>query len=159
MPVRVSARIRLPARVVLQLGQTQLFHQWRDVHAETTAQPLLQAVPAAHRIVRRAAPGLDGARRRRLLLVGAAERHPVPRLDEHRPQVVKAASLVGQGGLADDADQDGRVDGVVTVDGVTRRSRRRLQLPGVFLRTGTGHWPTIRRVDPVDVSYLAKCSA
>src|ERR1700730_1129701 len=65
------------AGVVLDLGQAQRFHDRRDVVAEPAAEPLLQAVPATNRAVRRARTGFDGAARRRLLLVGVTQRHPV----------------------------------------------------------------------------------
>ena len=44
----------------------------------------------------RAAPGLDRALRRRLLLVGAAEQHPAALLHEPRVQVVEGAGQVGE---------------------------------------------------------------
>src|SRR4029079_7470805 len=67
------------AGVVLDLGQAELLEHRRDVVGEATAEALLQAVPAADRVVVRAAPRLDGPLGCRLLLVGVAERHPVAR--------------------------------------------------------------------------------
>src|SRR5690348_6993377 len=70
--------------VVLDLGQPQRFEYRRHVHAEASAQPLLQAVEPLDGIVGRAAPGLHRAFCRGLLLVGAAERHPVAVLFQQR---------------------------------------------------------------------------
>ena len=39
-------------RVVLEFSQPQHLHQRRHIHAEAAAQALLQAIPAAHRIIR-----------------------------------------------------------------------------------------------------------
>src|ERR1700687_3136383 len=80
--------------VVLELDQPQFLQEWRKVHAETAAQTLLQTIPATHRIRWRPAPGLDRALFRRLLLVGAAELHPVAALLQHRVQVVDAAKII-----------------------------------------------------------------
>ena len=85
------ARIRLFFASCVDLGQAERLQQRRHVHAEAAAQALLEAVPAADRVVGRAAPRLDGALGRRLLLVGAAERHPVAVRLEHRVEVVDRA--------------------------------------------------------------------
>src|SRR5258708_11546959 len=84
------------ARVVLDLGQAEHFQDRRHVVAEPAAEPFLQAVPAANRVVGRPAPGLDGAVGCLLLLVGVAQRHPVAALLQHRLQVLDAAKLVAQ---------------------------------------------------------------
>ena len=47
------------AGAVLEFGESERLEQGRYVHAEAAAQALLQPVPAADRIVRRAAPRLD----------------------------------------------------------------------------------------------------
>jgi hypothetical protein len=52
---------------------------------------LFEAVPAADRVVGGPAPGLDGVRLRRLLLVGVAQRHPVAAFGEHGVEILDAA--------------------------------------------------------------------
>ena len=106
----------------------------RHVVAEAAAQPLLEAVPAADRVVLRARPRLDGALGGRLLLVGAAERHPVAALAQHRVEVVEAAQVVAELGLADLHDQRRRVERLVAVGGELRATARRLQHPGLLAR-------------------------
>src|SRR3989442_46586 len=56
-------------RIVLDLGQSQCFHHWRHVHPEAATKTLLQAIPAANRILRRASPGFYRAFGRGPLLV------------------------------------------------------------------------------------------
>ena len=106
--------------------------------AEAAAQPLLEPVPAADRVVRRAPPRLDRALRRRLLLVGAAERHPVAVRAQHRVQVVDAAQVVAQLRLADLARRAPADRAPRRATSCTPTPRRRLQLPGVVLRARAG---------------------
>ena len=54
------------ARLVLHLGEPERLEHRRDVVGEPPAQSLLEAVPAADRVVGGPAPGLHGAFRRRL---------------------------------------------------------------------------------------------
>src|SRR5437879_4103754 len=117
-------------RVVLHLGQPKRFEQRRHVHAKAAAQPFLHPVPAADRILGRPAPRLDRAFGRRLLLIRAAERHPVAVLLQHRVQVIDRAQLVAELGLAHDADDRRRAGRLVPVHLVLRRPARSRELPG-----------------------------
>src|SRR5207253_10688393 len=81
-------------RVVGQFGQAQRLEERRHVDAEPAAEALLETVPAAYRVARRAAPCLDRPVRRRFLLVRAAQRHPVTVLLEHRVEIVDRAQVV-----------------------------------------------------------------
>src|SRR5260370_41481785 len=120
------------AGVMLDLGQAQRFHDRRDVVAEPAAEPLLQAVPATNRVVRRAPPGFDGAVRRWLLLVGVTQRHPVAALLQHRVQVLDAPKLVAQLGRAH-LDDQGRRIGILVAPGLeVRLSGRRGQDPRIL---------------------------
>src|SRR3954453_23910277 len=89
------------ARLRLDLGQAELGHERRHVHPEAAAQALLQAVPAADRVVRRACPRLDRALGGRLLLVAGPERHPVAVRFQHLVEILDAAQVVAKLGLAD----------------------------------------------------------
>ena len=73
-------------------AQPERLEQRRQVHAEAAAVALAQAVPAADRVVRGPAPGLDRAVGGRLLLVGRAERHPVARAAQPGVQVLDGAA-------------------------------------------------------------------
>src|SRR5438309_524446 len=99
-------------------------------YAEPAAVALPQPVPTAHRVLLRTAPGFDRAFGRRLLLVGAAQRYPVPLRLQHLVQVFDRAQLVAELGLADDAYEGRRARGFVLVHLILRRSARRGQLPG-----------------------------
>jgi hypothetical protein len=74
--------------LVCDLRQAERLQQRRQVDAEPTPQALLESVPTAHRIVLRAAPGLDRPGCGRFLLVRAAERHPVAVGHQHGVQVL-----------------------------------------------------------------------
>jgi hypothetical protein len=65
------------AWLVSQFGLAQRFQQRRQVHAETAAVTLTQAVPAANGIVLRASPRLNGALLSGLLFIGGAEVDPL----------------------------------------------------------------------------------
>src|SRR5687767_1146110 len=123
-------------RVVLDLGEAEGLEDRGDVHAEAAAEAFLEAVPAADRVLGGAAPRFDGALGRGLLLVGAAEGHPVAVLLQHRVEVLDAAEVVAELGLADLADQRGRVEGLVAEDHEVRAAARGLQLPGFLARAG-----------------------
>jgi hypothetical protein len=123
---------------VLDLGQAERLQHRRHVVAEATAKALLQPVPPADRVLGRAAPCLDGALCRGLLLVGVAERHPVAVLGEHRVEVLDAAQVVAQLGAADVDDQRRRIGRLVAVGRVIGLARRRGQLPGIARRS-CGH--------------------
>src|ERR1700682_5937411 len=99
--------------------------------------PLLEAVPPADWILRRPAPCLNGALSRRLLLVGAAQRHPVAVLLEHGLEVLDGAKLITELGLADDADDRRRVETLVLVHQVFRRPAGSRQLPRGLFCTGS----------------------
>src|SRR5258706_11969778 len=120
-------------RIVLELGQPERLEQRRHVDAEAAAQPLLGPVPAAHRVLLAAPPRLDRAVGRRLLLVGAAQRHPLALLLEHGVQILHGPPLVAQLRAADLAHKRGRLLGVVAPHLVVGRAWRSLQLPGVVL--------------------------
>src|SRR5664280_3168320 len=121
--------------IVLHLGETERFHQWRDVHPEAAAQAFFQPVPAADGILGRAAPGFHAAFRSRFLLIRAAERHPVAMRFEHGVQIIQAAQLVAQLGLPDRAHQDGWVGRFILVYLVFRRSAGGFKLPGMLAST------------------------
>jgi len=133
IPVVVFAHA-VVAGVVLELGEPERLHQRWHVHREPPAQPLLQAVPAADGIGGVAPPGLDGPLLRRLLLVGATERHPVPVLGQHLVQVVQAAKLVAEPGLSDLAHEGRWIGRLVAVHRVLRCPRWRLEHPRILLR-------------------------
>src|SRR5258708_6270977 len=96
------------------------------------AEPLLQAVPAANRVLGRAPPGFDGPVRRRLLLIGVTQWHPVAALLQHRVQVLDAPKLIAQLGRAD-LDDQGRRIGVLVAPGLeVRLSGRRGQDPRIL---------------------------
>jgi hypothetical protein len=79
-----------------ELSLAEGLRQRRQVHPETPAIALPEAVPAADRIVFRAAPRLDGAIFRRLLLIRGAEVDPVTLLDEPRVQILDTSELIPQ---------------------------------------------------------------
>ena len=89
------------ALVVRQLGEAERLEQRRQIDAKAAPKPLLEPVPAAYRVVCGPSPRLDGPLGCRLLLVGAAERHPVAVRLQHGVQVVDRAQLVPQLGRAD----------------------------------------------------------
>ena len=125
---------------MLQLGQAERFHQRRHVDAEAPAQALLQAVPAADGIGRRARPGLDRAFLGWLLLVGAAELDPAAGCLQHGREVVEATRVVKQHGLADGAHDHGDAIAGIGMHRVLGGARGRLQQPGVGLVAGQrGH--------------------
>lgn len=102
-------------RVVLHLGEAERLEDWRDVVAEAAAKPLLQPVPAAHRVVLGTAPGLDGAGGRGLLLIRIAQGHPVALLLEPPVKVIDAREVVAELGLAHLHHQRRRVRHLVPV--------------------------------------------
>src|SRR3954470_5503124 len=124
-------------RVVRDLGQPERLHERRHIDAEPTAETLLQPVPATDRVVVRPRPRLDRTGRSGLLLVGAAERHPVAVRLEHRVEVLDGALVVLQLGAADLADDHRRIVRVVEVHRVLTRPGRRREPPGIVLRAGT----------------------
>ena len=111
------------ALLVGQLGLAQSFQQWRHVHAETAAVALPEAVPAANRIVFRAAPRLNGALLGGLLFIGGAEVDPVALFDKPGVQVVDASELIPQLGRSDLAEERRRVGGLFGPHRVGRGSR------------------------------------
>ena len=84
-----AARTRLLRGLCSKLREAERLQERRDVHREAPAQALLEPVPTADRVVGRACPRLDGALGRRLLLVGAAEEHPVAVRLQHGVEVVE----------------------------------------------------------------------
>jgi len=135
-------------RIVLDLGQSQRFHHWRHVHAEAATKTLLQAIPAANRILRRASPGFYRAFGRGLLLVRAAQRHPISVLPERRMKIVDAAEVVSKLGLADGHNECRRGQTFISVCGEFRCSWRRLQQPRISLCSfAFGHDSTVWALD------------
>ena len=83
----------------------------------------------------------------RLLLVSAAERHPVAVRLEHRVEVVDRAAVVFQLRPPDLADDGRRIPGVVEVHLVLGRARWGLEHPGVRLGAAAavvGHAPVLQ---------------
>ncbi len=117
------------ARVVLDLGEPERFEHGRDVDGEAAAQALLESVPAARGVALGARPGLDRAVGGGLLLVGAAERHPVAVRLQHRVEVIDAAQVIAKLGLADPDDERGRVERLVAEGLELRGLGRRLEDP------------------------------
>ena len=129
---------------MLDLGEAKRLEERRHVHPEPPAQPLLQAVPAPNRILRRSSPGFHRAIRRGLLLIGAAQRHPVSVRLEHGVQVLDRAQLVAELGPTDLADDRTRLRALVAIHRVFGRSARGSQDPWVLagtcsLRAQLGH--------------------
>ncbi len=87
-------------RIVLDLGQSHRFHHRWHVHAEAAAKTLLQAIPATHWILRRASPGFNCTFGRSLLLVRAAQQHPISVLLERSVKIIDAAEIVSKLSLA-----------------------------------------------------------
>ena len=85
-----TARIRLFLASCSTSARPRASITGRHVVREAPAQALLEAVPAADRIVRGPAPGLHGVVGGRLLFVGAAQRHPVAAFFEHGLQIGEA---------------------------------------------------------------------
>ena len=142
------------AGVVLDLGQSELLQNRRHIVGETTAQSLLESVPAPDRIVVGATPCFDGSLGGGLLLVGVAQRHPIAALGQHRVQIVDAPKVVAKLGLADLHDERGRIERLVAVGRELRTSTRRCERPrpiagsvgqsrpAVMTRTGTSPQPS-----------------
>src|SRR5262249_46362016 len=127
-------------RLMFDFGQAEALQHGRNIVCEAPAQALLQAVPAADGILRVTRPSFDGARGRALLFVGAAERHPVRALDEHRVEIVETPQLITQLRLADLHDERGRIRLLVAVGGVFGSAARRLERPRIGARALTrGH--------------------
>ncbi len=127
-PARAAMRCQVAAhpivrRVVFHLGQPKRLEHRRDVASEPTAQPLLDAVPTLHRVLRRSPPCLDGAVLGRLLFIRIAERHPVVVLAQHRVEIVDAAQVIAELGGADLHYQCRRVSSFVAATPRTRTSR------------------------------------
>ena len=116
----------------VDLGQPERLQERRQVHPEPAAVALAQPVPAADGVVGRAAPGLHGPLGSRLLLVRAAERHPVAVRLEHGVQVLDAAQVVAQLRRAHLADESRRIGRLVAVHLVLGRAGRCLQVPGAI---------------------------
>src|SRR2546430_12332185 len=126
-------------RLRRDLGEAERFEQRRHVHAEAAAQPLLQPIPAFDRILRRPPPRLDRSLRSWLLLVGAAKRHPISVLLEHRPQIVDRPQLVPELRLPYDAHERRRIGVLGLVHDVLGPSARSLQLPGLLFGAYARH--------------------
>src|SRR5215472_8924512 len=148
------------AGVVLDLGQAQHLEDRRHVVAEPAAKPLLRAVPAAHRVAGRPAPGLDRALGGLLLLVGVAQRHPVAALLQHRVQILDAAKLVAQLGGADLDDQRRGIGSLVAPGLEVGLPGRRGQDPRIAGGTGAGGGAAAHRgVPPIRTRTLAIMAA
>ncbi len=138
-PVELKGAHAVVFGVVLELGEAEGFKERREVHAEAPAETFLEAVPAPYGVLWGAAPGFYGAFGGGLLFVGAAEEHPVAVGLEHGVEVFDGSGLVVEDGLADGADEDGRVCGVVAVDFVVGGAGGRFEVPGIFFSADGGH--------------------
>src|SRR6185437_4521470 len=135
---RAAGRASAPSGASWMYRKACYYPLFGTSRASEGAHALLQPVPAAHRVARRAAPGLDRAVGGGLLLVGVAQRHPVAALLQHRVQVVNAAELVAQLRGAHLDDQGGRVAGLIAPGLEVGLSRRRGQDPRVLGGAGPG---------------------
>ena len=93
------------ARLESELGPAECLQDRRQIHSETTAVALAEAVPAADRVVLGATPRLDGAIFGGLLLIGGTQVDPVALLDELRVKAVDTSELVSQLSRSDLAEQ------------------------------------------------------
>jgi len=94
---------------MLQLGETERFHQRRDVHAETAAQAFFQPVPAADGILGRTAPGLHAASAAGFCSSALPSGIQSPCALSMGVQVIQAAQLVAPARSSDRAHQGGWV--------------------------------------------------
>src|SRR3569833_1758417 len=85
--------------------QAELLHQRRNVHAKAATQTLFQTIPPPNGVAFRPAPGFTGALFGGLLLIGAAQVHPVAVLFQLVVQIVWASDIVMQNGFAYGANQ------------------------------------------------------
>src|SRR5271157_4738728 len=125
--------------VVGDFGQAERLEEGREVHAEPPPVPLVEAVPATERVLRRASPRLARALGSRLLLVRRPERDPVALLRQPGVQVLDRPQVVGELGGADLADQHRRLRVLVLVHRVLRAPRWGLQHPRVLLAPRRHH--------------------
>ena len=103
--------------------------------AEAAPKALLETVPATDRVVRRAAPGFYRTGFGLLLLVGAAELHPVAVLFEHFVQVGQASRVVMQYRFTYGTDNNLAAVLHVLVHFIFAGAGRRFELPGIFFGT------------------------
>src|SRR6187397_1121176 len=125
-----------------ELGEAERLQERREVDAEAAAVALLDAVPPAHRVVQRSAPGLDAARRGRLLLIGPAEVHPATLGLEPGVEVVDGPEVVAELGAAHLADERRRVGRLIAPHLVRRAARRSHELPWIVTRPAARHVTT-----------------
>ena len=131
-PLRSERAHPVVARVVLDLGQPERLQQRRHVHAEAAAQALLEAVPAADRVVLRARP-----RPRRCRRPPASARRRCPAASSRPAASAGVEVLDGSaGGSAAGSCRPGRRSpadrGLVAVHLVLGGAARRGQLPGIL---------------------------
>ena len=84
-------------------------------------------------------PGFHGTFSGRLLLIGAAERHPVAVRFEHGVKVFETAKVVAEFGLANLDDERGRVGGFIAIGLEFGASGRSFEGPGILFCSGF-HW-------------------
>ena len=106
----------------------------RTIDAEAPAQTLRESVSASDGIAEGTPPSFDSAALGGLLLVRAAQVHPIAVRLEHVVQVFDAARIVMEDGLAHSADDNGQVVALaIQMHGGIRRARRRFEWQWIVL--------------------------
>src|SRR5262249_45490256 len=101
---------------------------------ESPAQTLLQAIPTLDRVLLESAPRLDGALRRRLLLVRRAERHPISVRLQHRMEILDTLEVIPELRLAHLHHERRRLRLVFAPSIELCRTGRRRELPRRLFR-------------------------
>lgn len=118
-------------RIVLKLAKAKRLHQWRNVNANAPAKALLETIPTFNGILRGATPGFNRSFFGRFLLVRPAKLDPIPGSFEHGMKIVDASRIVEQNRFPDRANENANPIFFIDVHRIRRRSRRRLELPGI----------------------------
>jgi hypothetical protein len=128
---RLDCSHMIIAGVVLDLRQAKCFEYGRHVGREPSSQTFLEAIPAADGIIGCAPPCFDGSFGCLFLLVGVAQRHPVPVVDQHGVEILDAREMVPELGLAHRDHQGRRVCLGISICLERAASRWSGQLPWV----------------------------
>ena len=132
---RCSAARTVPrtivARTVFQFAPSERLQKRRDVHRKSSAVPIPEAIPTTNRVRRVAGPCLHTALGRRALFVGPTEVDPISARHQHLLEVIDASRIVMQDRLADGTHQDLPTGKFPEVHRVSRRPRRRGEMPRV----------------------------